>query len=147
MTLNCTYVVMDSVKVKNKNKNCDPDDPNCYVQNDLVCSAHGPDVNPAYGCNWVAPNTTDCDLNNDCVDELMTGGARSWLDLDGGGGGANELKNWIINGFPNPIPPHKWIPEESGVATSIFHTATSLVGKDVILPVLIMSAIKPQIFM
>jgi len=134
--LNCTYLVMDSVKVKNKNKNCNPDDPNCYIQNDLVCSAHGPDVNPAYGCSWVAPNTTDCDLNNDCVDELMTGGARSWLDLDGGGGGANELKNWLMNGFSTPIPPHKWIPEESGVATSIFHTAAaSVVGKDVILPV------------
>ncbi len=132
--LNCTYILMDSVKVKNNN--CDPDDPDCYIQNDLVCSVHGPDVNPNYGCDYVAPDTTDCDLNNDCIDELMTGGARSWLDLDGGGGGASELTNWIINGFPDPIPPHKWIPEESGVATSIFHTtASAVVGEDVILPV------------
>jgi hypothetical protein len=142
--LNCTYILMDSVKVKGNKKGgkCDPDitdptDPKyCYTQNDLVCSAHGPDVNPAYGCDYVAPNTTDCDLDNDCVDELMTGGARSWLDLNGGGGGANELKNWLRYGFPDPIPPHKWIPEESGVATSIFHTAAAyVVGKDVILPV------------
>jgi hypothetical protein len=142
--LDCTYILMDSVKVKDNNKGgkCNPDqtDPTqsdyCYTQNDLVCSAHGPDVDPTYNCSYVAPNTTDCDINNDCIDELMTGGARSWLDLDGGGGGASELSDWIVNGFPDPIPPHKWIPEESGVATSIFHTAAdAVVGEDVVLPV------------
>lgn len=72
----------------------------------------------------------------------MAGGARSWLDLNGSGGGANELKDWILSTCdPNkPAPPviqvHTWVPEESGVATSIFHsTASCLVGKDVILPV------------
>lgn len=138
--LDCTYILMDSVKVKEHGKPCDPDadvgDPDyCYTQNDLVCSEHvrDPITNK---CTFVYPNTTDCDLNNDCIDELMTGGARSWLDLNGGGGGANELTNWIINGFPDPIPPHKWLPEEAGVATSIFHTAASaVVGEDVILPV------------
>jgi hypothetical protein len=140
--LACTYVMMDSVKVKS-NKKCkypditDPTDPDyCYTQNDLVCSAHGPDLTPAHGCDYVEPTKTDCDLDNDCIDELMTGGARSWLDLNGGGGGANELKNWLRNGFPDPIYPHTWIPEESGVATSIFHTAAAyVVGKDVTLPV------------
>jgi hypothetical protein len=133
--LTCTYILMDSVKVKSKSCK-DSEDPNCYIQNDLVCSIHGPEATPKQGCDYVAPNTTDCDLDNDCIDELMTGGARSWLDLNGGGGGAHELTNWIINGFPDPIPPHKWIPEESGVATSIFHTAAKYaVGKDVILPV------------
>jgi hypothetical protein len=143
--LDCTYVLMDSVKVRDNNKGgkCDPEvtDPNnskyCYTQNDLVCSAHGPDINPSYGCSYVAPNTTDCDLNNDCVDELMTGGARSWLDLDGSGGGASDLTSWVTGSqIPPPIPPHKWIPTENGVTTSIFHTvASSVVGKDVILPV------------
>ena len=134
--LACTYIMMDSVKVKGKGKPCDPDDPTCYIQNDLVCSAHGPDLTPPKGCNYVEPTKTDCDLNNDCIDELMTGGARSWLDLNGGGGGANELRDWIKNGFPDPISPHTWVPEESGVATSIFHTAAQyVVGKDVTLPV------------
>ena len=36
--LNCTYVLMDSVKVREKGKPCDPDDPLCYTQNDLECS-------------------------------------------------------------------------------------------------------------
>jgi hypothetical protein len=158
--LNCTYILMDSVKVKTNQKGgkCDPDetDPNdpkyCYCdpaiddpldpmycadRDDLECSLHGPDVDPInLGCDYVAEGTVDCDLNNDCIDELMAGGARSWLDLDGGGGGASELSDWIRNGFPDPIPPHKWLPEESGVATSIFHTAAAaVVGEDVILPV------------
>src|SRR4030042_3928823 len=142
--LDCTYILMDSVKVRENNKGgkCAPDIPDptdpdfCYQQNDLVCSLHGPDVDPSLGCDYVASETTDCDLNNDCIDELMTGGARSWLALEGGGGGASELTDWIQNGFPDPIPPHKWIPDESGVATSIFHTAAApVVGEDVILPV------------
>ena len=133
--LNCTYVLMDSVKVKTKNdKKCDPLETNpadpdyCYLQNDLLCADPQTD-NPPNGY-------IDCDLNNDGIDELMAGGARSWLDLNGGGGGASELSNWISNGFPNPISPHTWLPEESGVATSIFHTvADAMVGKDVTLPV------------
>jgi hypothetical protein len=163
--IGCTYILMDSVKVSKGNKGgkckdplaeptlpggaCNPD--YCYCdpfetdplactyckdindrQKDIECSAHL----DAPTCTSVEADTIDCDLNNDCIDELMTGGARSWLDLDGGGGGANELSDWIINGFPDPIPPHKWIPEESGVATSIFHTAAAaVVGEDVILPV------------
>ena len=100
--LDCTYILMDSVKVKENNKGgkCDPDitDPTnpdyCYAQKDLVCSGHL----DAPTCEAVEAGKTDCDLNNDCIDELMTGGARSWLDLDGGGGGANELTDWIKNG-------------------------------------------------
>jgi hypothetical protein len=114
--MNCTYILMDSVKVSNPNKkngHCDPDetDPTkpqyCYCdptitdpsnpqycgnQEDLECS---PQEGTPYTCSPTDPNLIDCDLNNDCVDELMTGGARSWLDLNGGGGGANELKDWI----------------------------------------------------
>lgn len=131
--LKCTYVLMDSVKVKEKNKNCDPADPTCYTQNDLECSPPG--TPPT--CAPADLTKIDCDLDNDCVDELATGGSRSWLDLDGSGGGANELKDWITGAVDPPeIAVHTWLPEESGVATSIFHsTADALVGKVVILPV------------
>jgi hypothetical protein len=131
--LNCTYVLMDSVKVKEKNcKNSD--DPNCYIESDLVCS---PQAGSPPNCAPTDSTKVDCDMDNDCVDELMTGGARSWLDLDGGGGGANELKDWISGAEDPPeLHDHTWVPEESGVATSIFHTtAAYLVGNEVILPV------------
>jgi len=132
------YILMDSVKVKDNKKGgkCNPDvtdpaDPDyCYVQSDVVCSV--PEIG---NCGYVDPDKIDCDLNNDCINELMAGGARSWLDLDGGGGGASELSNWVKNGFPNVVNPHGWYPEESGVATSIFKDAATVVGEDVILPV------------
>ena len=147
------YILMDSVKVSNNKKGgkCNPDitdpldpdycycdpkitdplDPNyCSNEGDVACNV------PVLGnCGYVDPTKMDCDLNNDCINELMAGGARSWLDLDGGGGGASELSNWIKNGFPNTINPHTWYPEESGVATSIFKDAATMVGKNVILPV------------
>jgi len=143
------YVLMDSVKVRNDKKGgkCDPDvtdptDPKyCYTQNDIVCDPLLDANGDGDITDWVDittiedPNTIDCDLDNNGIDELMAGGARSWLDLDGGGGGASELSNWIKNGFPNPISPHTWLPEQSGVATSIFKDASFMVGKDVILPV------------
>ena len=142
MGLNCTYVLMDSVKVKDSNKGgkCDPDitDPSdpkyCYEQSDLECS---PQTGTPPNCVPTDPTKIDCDFDNDCVDELATGGSRSWLDLDGGGGGANELKDWISGAEPlEPIDVHTWLPEESGVATSIFHTtAKYLVGNNAILPV------------
>jgi hypothetical protein len=132
--LKCTYILMDSVKVKEKNKNCDPNDPSCYTQNDLECSVQ---TGTPPNCSPADTTKIDCDLDNDCVDELATGGARSWLDLDGSGGGANELKDWINGSVAPPeISVHTWLPEESGVATSIFHTtASNLVGKVVVLPV------------
>jgi hypothetical protein len=79
--------------------------------------------------------TLDCDLDDDGYDDLMLGGDRSWLDLSGGGGGASELSNWITNGFPHPIYPHTWFAGQSGVATSIYHTAEERVGDIVFLPV------------
>lgn len=134
--MGCTYVIMDSVKVKEKGKPCDPLDPACYLANDLVCSPQAPSGNPPV-CSPTDPTLVDCDLDNDCFDELAVGGARSWLDLNGGGGGANELKDWISGAVTPPvIEVHTWVPEESGVATSIFQTTGDhMVGKVVILPV------------
>jgi len=137
--LGCTYVLMDSVKVTDNQKGgqckfpdiTDPTNPDyCYQQNDVVCADPYPNE-PTPGSNVI-----DCDIDNDGDNELMAGGARSWLDLNGGGGGASELSNWLEHGFPNAIPPHTWLPEESGVATSIFKDAKNFVlGKDVTLPV------------
>jgi Putative Flp pilus-assembly TadE/G-like len=149
--LDCTYLIMDSVKVV-KGHPCDPDvvdplDPKyCYEQNDIVCAPNGDDLDPVQACDywdpaWGDPSDPtiyiDCDVDNDCENDLMSGGARSWLDLDGGGGGAQELKDWITGAEDPPeIEVHTWVPEQSGVATSLFHTtADILVGKEIILPV------------
>jgi hypothetical protein len=140
--LGCTYVVMDSVKVKNKNdKNCKPDDLTCYTQNDLVCADPRPESDCVFTSDPNNPSTIDCDVDDDCIDELMTGGARSWLDLNGADngacGGACELRRWLDGSdIPDPINVHTWLPEEGAVDTSIFHTAAAhVVGTDVVLPV------------
>ncbi|OGO10747.1 MAG: hypothetical protein A2030_08240 [Chloroflexi bacterium RBG_19FT_COMBO_50_10] len=140
--MNCTYILMDSVKVRQSGKPCEPDPENPdYCQNDIECSDQlgtpmscYPDIDPNDPDD---ANKIDCDLDNDCIDELASGGSRSWLDLNGvPGGGANELKGWIMGEPIDPIDVHTWLPEESGVATSIFHTtADYMVGKNVILPV------------
>ena len=136
--LNCTYIVMDSVKVKGHG-NCtpDPNNPGYCINQDIQCAQPiGTPPNCVPDPNDIAQGKISCDINGDCIDELFTGGSRAWLNLDGGGGGANDLKNWIQFGFSAPIPPHKWIPSENGVSTSIFQTAAQyIVGKDVVLPV------------
>ena len=88
----------------------------------------------------------DCDFDDDGRNDMFVGGDRSWLDLDGATnyscGGACELKDWVENGFNSEIIYHTWVPEQSGVANDIFHTAEDTYdvggpkyGEVVILPV------------
>ncbi|OGO26296.1 MAG: hypothetical protein A2136_10970 [Chloroflexi bacterium RBG_16_54_11] len=142
--LNCTYILMDSVKVREKGKPCDPDVPGDCLENDLTCADHSgipPSCSPDYDLDDDGiddPNVIDCDLDNDCIDELAAGGSRSWLDLDGApSGGAGELKDWISGAVQvDPIDVHTWLAGQSGVSTSIFRTVEKYdLGENVILPV------------
>jgi Flp pilus assembly protein TadG len=138
----CTYLIMDSVKTKKGSCVEDPENPG-YCQNDLICAGQTgtpPSCTPDFDLNDDGvneENVIDCDLDNDCIDDLAAGGSRSWLDLDGApAGGAADLKAWIRGEPVDPIEPHTWLAGESGVATSIFSTAVNyILGKDVILPV------------
>jgi hypothetical protein len=144
------YILMDSVKVRKEKLHdpaCDPDKvdplpPECLMDtSDIVCydeytQAQMDAKNCTVPVDYVGEKI-DCDIDNDCIDELKTGGARAWLDLDGApGGGASELRDWITD--PSSVPviwPHYWLPSEVSVTTSVFKAATTLVGKDVTLPV------------
>ena len=64
----------------------------------------------------------DCDLNDDGINDVFGGGDRSWLDLDGGGGGAADLKDWVEHGYEGGIAPHTWLAGQSGVADSVYKT-------------------------
>lgn len=79
--------------------------------------------------------TLDCDLNGDGVNDLMAGGNRSWLDLSGGGGGANELKDWIWNGYSGTLKDHMWFGGQAGVENSVFQAVGDIIGEIVWLPV------------
>ncbi len=82
------------------------------------------------------PSALDCDLNNDGIDEILAGGNRSWLDLDGGGGGASSLNNWIQNGFNGNLSFPVWVAGQTGVANSVFTTVENYKeGQTVLIPV------------
>jgi hypothetical protein len=79
--------------------------------------------------------TLDCDYDDDGVNDLLAGGDRSWLDLDGGGGGSNELVDWINGGFNGTAKIHTWYGGQSGVANDVFQAAAGRVGDYVLFPV------------
>lgn len=105
------------------------------IQEDLVCE----DPPPAPG-DPPTSGYVDCDLDDDGTNDLdvVSGGNRSWLDLDGGGGGASSLSDWITNGFADPVDTHTWFAGQTGVAVSVYDTVFDevlSVDKDVVIPV------------
>jgi len=77
----------------------------------------------------------DCDLDDDGDDDLVANGDRSWLDLDGGGGGSSELVDWI-NGVNVPtIEAGYWLGGQPGVANNVFQAVGDREGDFVIIPV------------
>jgi hypothetical protein len=124
-------------------------DPNCVpgdfmylivdsndIEGEVIClqpSGEPPPDPPEGTVNYV-----DCDTNDDGVNDLepLSGGNRSWLDLDGGGGGAADLMDWIENGIDDPIYPHWWFPGQTGVAVSVYNAVHDHVLNDpVVIPV------------
>lgn len=89
------------------------------------------------------PEYLDCDFDNDGVNDItpLSGGNRSWLNLDGsqnlpcGGGGADELNCWIDNGFPGTIVPHTWIAGSTGAKTAVYQTVHDYLHGEFIIPV------------
>jgi hypothetical protein len=81
------------------------------------------------------PDYLDCDLDDDGDDDLIAGGGRSWLDLNGGGGGSDELRDWVNDGFDGIVYAHDWVGDEPGVANNVFQAAGDHVGEFVLVPV------------
>jgi hypothetical protein len=88
------------------------------------------------------PTYMDCDIDN-VLDEdgnyqndltPLSGGNRSWLDLDGGGGG--NLATWVSDGFPGTIYPHTWMAGKTGADVSVYNaTHNDQLQNIVIIPV------------
>ena len=81
------------------------------------------------------PSALDCDFDDDELNDVYAGGDRSWLDLDGGGGGAADLIDWVNGGYGGEIVAHTWFGGQTGVANSVFQAAAARVGDIVLLPV------------
>jgi hypothetical protein len=139
--LSCIYIVMDSNKLT-EDVWCDElldDNGNGVIDPEEYSIISDPPPGSKI-------SVIDCDIDDDGVNELKTGGDRSWLDLDGGGNGANQLKDWLSGGYSTPIDIHTWLPQASGNKVGVYNDNYKLctsnkdepgciVGEDVILPV------------
>ena len=100
------------------------------VTDDVVCN--DPGGTPATG-------GVNCDLDNDGVNdvEILGGGDRSWLDLNGGGGGAAELIDWVEGDYANlAVSPHDWVSAQTGVTASVYDAVYDhILQNDVVVPV------------
>lgn len=99
------------------------------VEDEIICD--DPDEPPQ--------GYVDCDLDNDGTNdiELLSGGDRSWLDLNAGGGGASELKDWISGDYEDlTVTIHDWAPAQTGVTGSVYQTVhEEILLEDVVVPV------------
>jgi hypothetical protein len=81
------------------------------------------------------PDLLDCDIDDDGINDILTGGERSWLDLDGGSSDANELRDWVLGTEPVAIQTHLWLVGSDGGKTMVYQAVETMEGEDVILPV------------
>lgn len=85
----------------------------------------------------------DCDFvpsgGGDGINDVGGKGDRSWLDMNGGGSNANELRCFInppsAGACPLEVPIHTWREGQTGVAGSVFQEAELREGDNVIIPV------------
>jgi Flp pilus assembly protein TadG len=104
-------------------------DPNCGIDYGTL-EEPGPlyiimDSNKAaedYEC-ISAGGSLNCDLNGDGTDDLIGGGGRSWLDLNGGSEQKSDYPDWILGTKTDRISEHMWLPGGDGTDTAIFHAA------------------------
>ena len=61
-----------------------------------------------------------CDLDGDGKMDIEGGGNRGWLDLDGGGGGASDMVEWIEEGLDFPLATHTWLSGQPGTTNRVY---------------------------
>ncbi|MEA3345827.1 MAG: Tad domain-containing protein [Chloroflexota bacterium] len=64
--------------------------------------------------------------------EPITDSQRGWLDFDGGGGGAFQLRDWVTNGYGDEISIDDEVEGEPGEKTSVLQEVEDLIGKTVV---------------
>lgn len=89
------------------------------------------DVNPCLS----GGGSINCDINGDGIDDVITGGAKSWLDLNGGGGGAAQLKDWVNGNNVPEIAVHYWLGGQQGNDTTVYKAVEGLTNPLVLIPV------------
>lgn len=105
------YIIMDKIAV----------DEETYCKEDLEETDPGYDV------------AIYCDLDGDGKHDIEGGGNRGWLDLNNAGGGAVDMRDWIINGLDFPISTHTWKSGQTGVVSNVYEAVKDYRQGDVVL--------------
>jgi hypothetical protein len=116
------YIVMDSSST--------PDDLS------TVCwqyDSNGNVIDPDPSTNVI--EGMNCDFDGDGENDLISNGDRAWVDLDGGGGGADDLKTWVTDGLNSPLYLPVWVDGQPGVTTAVYHDIDALAGNFFLIPV------------
>jgi hypothetical protein len=108
-----------------------------YIPGFLYVIVDANKVNDDISTSCAPIGDMNCDLNSDGINEVFGGANRSWLDLDGGGGGAADMKSWITDGFDGTIMTHTWLAGQSGVDTSIYKTTQMYINTHPTYPVVL----------
>jgi hypothetical protein len=121
------YLVMDSINMNDELICVNP--PNSMY--DTECDGGICDEADDYIDGYV-----DCDTDNDYDNDVFGKGDRSWVDLDGGGGGANELIDYIKGEIDFSVLIHTWMSGQDGNAVSVYHAVNDyLIDQLAIIPV------------
>jgi len=105
------YVIMDKIA----------------ANEDTYCKEDLEETDPGYD------SAITCDMDGDGKNDIEGGGNRGWLDLDNGGGGASDLRNWIRYGLDFPLTSHTWLSGQSGTDTSVFEAVRDYRQGDVVM--------------
>ncbi len=111
-------------------------------QNYLDCrdaNCELPVGDPERNDEYCASSYPRCDVNCDGeLDfEILSESSFGWMDLDGGGSDANELREWVLDpSSADLVLVHHWYAAKSGVAGSVYDTVgDNLIGAEVVVPV------------
>ncbi len=103
------------------------------IEGEVVCG--DPEAEPPPG---EIVTYVDCDIDGNGEDDLdlLSGGNRSWLNMDGDSGNADELMEWIEDGYYESISIHTWFGGTEGAVNKIYQDIdTYLLNAKVIVPV------------
>jgi hypothetical protein len=94
---------------------------------DTYCKEELEETDPGYEA------AITCDIDGDGKNDIEGDGNRGWLDLDNGGGGASDLRNWIRYGLNFPLAPHTWLTGQPGTDASVFEAVRDYRQGDVVM--------------
>lgn len=100
------------------------------INQEVYCKEDLDPTDPGYDTALI------CDLDGDGKNDIEGGGNRGWLDLNNAGGGASDLRDWIINGLDFLVSIHTWMSGQTGTVTNVYEAIKDYrQGEVVLIPI------------